>query len=306
MPREIWNVEWPNCNSQRKYPFAQDASLLSGDFRLPDDLIVDMVLPVNVSAAPDPTLFHLKQVGVFGAGITVSFAYADSVFATLSIPASGFVPYTTYALQGTGPLYDSRGWVTIGNIAATMSFPGAYTFDGDTGRLLPTVIWPRMQAVASITIVNGQDVGTPLTGDITLEAGRNFRLRVDTSGAQPVIYFDAISGEGTVTPCDCSDLDEDAPCIRTINGIAPTETGNFVLVGSDCIQLTPGSNQIELINPCAKPCCDCRELEVLSSVLENLQQQMLNMEMTAQRLDQEIQNTRGNLLASKTNGLPPS
>jgi hypothetical protein len=306
MPREIWNVEWPNVNAQRKYPFAQSASLSVGDFQLPNSLIVDFVLAVNVSAAPDPGLFHLKQLGVFGSGIVMSFAYNDTVFATVNVVTSSFVPYNTVALQGTGAFADARGWVTIGQVSEVMQYPGAYTFPLDAGRLLPTVIRPRLSAVSSLSVVNGTDVSPALTGDIALIAGRNIRFRVDTSGGTPAIIVDAISGEGTVVPCSCSDLDEAAPCIRTINGVAPTDNGGFYLVGSECVEITPGEAALNIKDSCSTPCCDCRELTVVTDTLGSLQNQMQTMEMTAQRLDLELKNTRGNILASKTTGLPPS
>jgi len=305
MARELWNVEWPNVNSQRKYPFAQNASLLVGDFELPNDLIVDFVLPVNISAAPDPSLFHLKQVGVFGSGVTISFAYDGTVFATVSVASSGFVPYTTYTIQGAGEFSDSKGWITIGQLASIMATPGSYNFDVSTGHLLPSVIRPRLRTVSSMSIVNGIDVGPALTGDIALVAGRNFRLRVDLSGAKPAIILDAIDGAGTVTSCACSQLDEDAPYIRTINGVYPTDNGNLNLVGSDCISITPGTAEILLEDTCSSPCCDCRELNVLIQTLTQLQNQVQSMEMVAERLDQELSNTQGNILASKTTGLPP-
>ena len=305
MTREFWNVEWPNVNSQRKYPFAQSASLMAGDFELPDDLLVDFVLPVNVSAAPDPTLFHVKQVGVFGSGVTISLAYDDTVFATVSVASGGFVPYTTYAVQGAGIFSDSKGWVTIGQLSSIMTTPGSYNFDVATGRLLPSVIRPRLRTVSSLSIVNGVDVGPALTGDISLVAGRNFRLRVDLSGAKPAIILDAIDGAGTVTPCSCSQLDEDAPCISTINGVSPTDNGNINLVGSDCISITPGTAELLLEDSCSSPCCDCRELNVLTQTLTGVENQIQSMEMVAERLDQELGNTQGNILASKTTGLPP-
>lgn len=306
MTREIWNAEWPNINSQRKYPFAQNAALTSGDFELPNDLIVDFVLPVNVSAAPDPTAFHLKQLGVFGSGIILSFAYDGTVFSTVNVAAAGFIPYTTYPVLGVSPFADSKGWITIGQLSSILKHPGAYSFDVSTGRLLSSVIRPRLRTVASLSIVNGEDVGAPLTGDIVLVAGRNFRLRVDLSGTKPAIILDAISGAGTVSPCTCSTLDENAPCIRTLNGVSPADNGNINLVGSDCVQITTGTAELKLEDSCSKPCCDCRELQVVTQTLETMQNQLQTMENTAQRLDQELSNTQGNILASKTTGLPPT
>jgi hypothetical protein len=305
MPREIWNAEWPNVNAQRKYPFSQDATLTVGDFVLSNDLIVDFVLPVNVTAAPDPTLFHLKQLGVFSSGIILSFAYNDAVFATVNVPVTGFVPYSTYVVQGAGALSDAQGWLTIGQIDGTLRAPGAYTFTVSAGRLLPSVIRPRLRTVASLSVVNGADVGPALTGDIALVAGRNFRFRVDLSGLKPTIILDAISGEGTVTPCTCSTLDEAAPCIRTINGQYPSDNGDFIIQAGECVQLVTGTAQIAINDTCTKPCCDCRELEVVTTAVSQVQQQVQTMSMVAQRLDQELANTQGNILASKTTGLPP-
>lgn len=302
MTREIWNAEWPNVNSQRKYPFAQDASLALGNFSLQNDLIVDFVLPVNVSAAPDPTLFHLKQLGVFSAGVVLSFAYNEVIFATVNVSLNGFQPYSTYVIQGAGQFSDSKGWITIGDLEATMRYPGAYSFDVSSGRLLPSVIRPRLRTVSSLSIVNGEDVGTPLTGDIALVAGRNFRFRVDGN----TIFMDAISGAGTVSPCTCSQLDENAPCIRTLNGVSPADNGNINLLGSDCVQITPGTAELTVEDLCSKPCCDCRELNVVTQTLETVQNQLQTMESTAQRLDQELQNTQSNILASRTTGLPPT
>lgn len=306
MPREIWNAEWPNVNAQRKYPFAQDASLTADGFELHNDLIVDFVLPVNVTAAPDPSLFHLKQLGVFGNGVTMTFAYDGTVFATLSVASADFQPYTTYALQGSGSFSDSKGWITIGQLAATLQNPGSYNFTSSTGRLLPTVIRPRLRTVASMAIVNGSDVGNPLTGDIALVAGRNFRLRVDLSGLKPKIILDAINGEGTTVPCSCSQLDENAPCITMINGQSPEDNGNFNIAGSDCVNIATGAAKLDITDSCSKPCCDCRELNALTTELTLMQNQTRTLEMVAERLKKELLNIQGNILASKTTGLPPA
>lgn len=305
MPREIWNVEWPNVNAQRKYPFSQSASLASGDFTLPDDLLVDFSLPVNVAVASNPTLFHLKQLSVFGTGVLFSFAYNNTVFATVSVSASGFTEYATYVIQGTGILSDSKGWLTIGSLATILKYPGSYVFTTTTGRLLPTVIKPRLATVSSLSVVNGESVSVPISGDISLIAGNNVRLRVGSTGGLPTISIDAISGAGTVATCECTDVDELSPCIRTINGVIPDVNGELTLRGSECISITAGTAELILEDTCSAPCCDCRELAVVTSTMEEMQGQLQTMEMVAQRLDQELQNTQGNILASKTTGLPP-
>ncbi|HHA18728.1 MAG TPA: hypothetical protein ENK70_03375, partial [Methylophaga sp.] len=180
---DIWNVEWPNINANRKYPLAQDATLIdiSGDFELPTDLIVDFVLPVRASTAPalDPTLFHVAQVGIFSAGVVISFAYDEEVFATVNIPTVGFAQYSTYVVTCSGAFSDSRGWVTIGNIVNTLLSAGAFTFDADGGRLHPMTIRPDLRAVTSLIVVDAAGESQPATGDIEFVAGTNCKLKVE-------------------------------------------------------------------------------------------------------------------------------
>lgn len=307
MPLEgFWNVEWPNGNSQRKYPFSQEASLASGTFVIPNDLIVDLVLPVNTAVSPvlDPTLFHLSQLGVFSNGVVLSLAYNGETFATLNVAVSDFVPYKTFQIQGTNDFFDTRGWVTLGDLQNTLKYPGAWTFDVAASRFHPMTIRPDLRTVASLTVVNVDDVSDPFTGDIAFVAGTNFRFRVDTTEAVPQIIFDAIKGEDLEDECECDDLDVDAPCIRKISGVVPNAVGEILLTGSTCISVEPGQHQLTLNDDCSEPCCDCRELQIVTDTLDQMLQQMITLEGTGVRLDEVQTNMRVNLYASKTTGLP--
>ena len=312
-PGQIWNVEWPNVNSQRKFPLAQDATLVdaSGSFELPADLIVDFVFPVHVATTPtvDPTLFHVSQVAIFGTGVILSFAYNGAVFSTVNIPTTGFEPYSTYPVLGADAFFDSRGWITIGKLENTLKSAGAFEFDLAGGRLLPTTIRPDIRSVTSITVSDVNGTGVPLTGDIALFAGDNFRFRVERKEDFPPrtkdrIYFEALSTDGFEEDCDCNELDESAPCIRTINGVTPSAEGAFQLTGSACIEIQTTGNGVRLVDRCSEPCCDCRELEVVATGLALLAQQVADLEYLANRLEREMNTTRINLLASKTTGLP--
>lgn len=314
----IWNVEWPNVNASRKYPLAQDATMLdmSGDFVLPNDLIVDFIMPVHASLDPDvdPTLFHVAQVGIFSAGIVLSFAYDGEIFGTVNVPLSGFTKYSTYVVTGTGMMLDSRGWVTIGDIVDTLSNAGAWSFNVDGGRIHPMCIRPDLRAVTSIVVVDAAGEARPVTGDIAFLAGTNFQFRVekkeDFPGEFPPrlrdrIIFDAVDGTDLEDECECNNIDSLAPCIRTINGVHGDDTGNVqILSGSSCLEITSSGNTITIADKCSEPCCDCRELDVVISAIQTVTDQVFEIENAVAQLDKEVAATRINLLASRTNGLP--
>ena len=228
---DIWNVEWPNINANRKYPLAEDATMLdtTGDFELPNDLIVDFILPVHAAVTPDidPTLFHVAQIGVFSAGVVISFAYNGEIFSTVNVPSSGFEKYSTYSVIGSGAFSDSRGWVTIGDLEDTMASAGAFTFNVNGGRMHPMTIRPDLRAVTSIVVVDAAGEARPVTGDIEFIAGVNFKFRVEKKEDFPSEYpprlydriiFDAIDGSDLDDTCVCNNIDTTAPCLS--NSIA--------------------------------------------------------------------------------------
>lgn len=304
MPLEIWNVEWPNVNSQRAFPLMEGQSLQDGEFTLPNDLLVDLTLSVNISQTPviDLSKFHLAQVGIFSSGVVLSFAYDGSVFATVNIPIISFAEYSSYVIQGIAPFFDSYGWVTIGKIATALKTPGAWNFTADTARLAPTTLRPSLRAFSSINVVNNTDRSPPLQGDVLFEAGRNFRFRVNP--ATNTVYFDAIDGSEFNEECDCNNLDLAAPPIRTVNGVAPNDAGELSLRGTSCVSIVPSVNALVIEDLCSEPCCDCRELEVVMTTLDSMLGQLQTLEMVAERLDNVIQNVQGTILASKTTGIP--
>lgn len=315
----VWNVEWPNVNASRKYPLAIDASMtdVNGDFVLPNDLIVDFVLPVHTALDPevDPTKFHVAQVGVFSAGVVISFGYDGEIFGTVNIPSSGFEKYSTYVVTGAGMMLDSRGWVTIGDLTDTLASAGAWTFDVDGGRLHPMTIRPDLRAVTSIVVVDAAGESTPVVGDIEFVAGNNFKFRVEKKEDFPDefpprtrdrIIFDAIDNSDFSEECVCNNIDEAAPCIRTVNGVSPDSSGNVRLrAGSSCLEIDNTSpNTITISDKCSEPCCDCRELDVVISAIETVTSQVIEIEAAVAKLDREVGATQASLLSSKTTGLP--
>lgn len=310
----LWNVEWPNVNASRKYPLSLDATLRdsSGSFQLPTDLVVDLVIPVHTSMTPavDFTKFHVSQVGIFSAGVVISFAYDGTVFATVNVAESTFEPYSTYAINGTGEFSDSTGWVTIGGLEDTLKSAGAWSFDVNGARLHPTTIRPDIRNVTSLVVIDDTGESRALSGDIVLTAGNNFKLRVElkedyADRTRDRIVFDAIDGSNMTQDCECNNVDYEAPCIRTINGVSAGDSGNVsIQPGSTCIEVTTEGNTITIADTCSEPCCDCRELDIVITAMETVANQIVEIEQAAQQLEAQVSATRINLLASRTNGLP--
>lgn len=306
MPESIWNVEWPNVNSQRAYPLAESQDRKSGGFQIPNDFIVDMVLPVNAGILPTLNVsgFHIAQIGVFGTGIVISIAYQGTIFSTINVPSDGFQDNSTFSILGVNPFFDTQGWITIGQLDTILNFPGAFNFTQDTAKILPTVIRPNLRSVVSISVQNGEDISSAITGDLILQAGQNIQLKLTTEGDDNIITIDALDTGGFAESCDCSKLDEDAPPIRKINGVPPNASGEIILKGTSCVSITEGQNEISIDDDCSEPCCDCRDLQVVTDTLNDLQNQIVSLEEFAQKLDGNITNLSSNVLASKTTGIP--
>jgi len=293
---ELWNVEWPNINTQRKYPLAEGTTPVDGSFILPDDLIADLVFSVNVGLTPalDPSLFHIAQVGVFSGGVTISFAYNETIFATVSVPLATFSEYSVYQIVGTGEFFDTQGWVTIGQIDSIVKYPGAWTFTVDTGRLNPAVIRPNLRAVTSLSVETPDGQSAPFTGDIVLSAGSNIRFRVVPTATGAEIIVDAIDSDGFTEGCDCEDIAVDLPCIQTINGVRPN-AGNIALLGTTCLDVANGAGEITIADSCSEPCCDCNELQVVTDTLEQVMAQVNSVDVTAGRLGEVLSNLSDNI-----------
>src|SRR3954469_14521824 len=77
MPLGLWNLNWLNLNSQRKYPLADDADAVSesGDFTVPDEFIVELDLAVHAGVDVQPSRFFVHYVGAYATGYSVVVGY---------------------------------------------------------------------------------------------------------------------------------------------------------------------------------------------------------------------------------------
>lgn len=290
MPITLRNLEWPNHNSQRKYPLALSASLrdTSGSFVLPSDFIIGLILPVSWAIEADPAGFHIASLVIYSAGYQIKVGYTSgddtTIVASALIPKSSHVENAAYPLIGTGAFHDSRGWISIGSLDTIgRRSAGEFTFDLDGGRLEVDCIRPNIRAVTAIQVQNGSALSAEFAGTIRLRAGRNTRFRVEQSpGEAPVVIWDAIDGAGLTSVCVCED--NLAPPLRTINGFSSPDS-NVRLVGDACIEISGGQNGISVKNTCAEPCCGCKELEAITQTAEALASRASTLENFIMQLE---------------------
>lgn len=310
MPLGNINIEWLNANSQRAYPLTVEATKvdLTGTISIPDSFIVELCLPVHAGLDIEPDKFFLRSIGVFPTGYNIVFAYDDDtndppVVANVNISKAAHTDNLSYALTGSGDYVDSVGTITIGRLEEMETLPpGQYYFSPEGGQIEPDAIRPFLRGVSSITVVNGTDVSEPIYGDITLVAGTNIRLVVNQlPGQDPELIIHAISGEGLNEDCVCDDAADTGPCIKTINGIAPEPSGNFVLVGQSCLQISAITNGVQLTDSCSSPCCGCTELDAIRDQLARFSDAKATLEGIASRLDAEVSAMQSVVLSSRLN-----
>lgn len=276
MPVGLWNLEWLNHNSQRSYPLAEDATKVdtTRTFTLPNDFILGLYFPVHAGLDVDVEQFFIYSVSVFATGYNISIGYFDPTTNTVTIVASAVisqsahVPNTSYALPGVYPFDDSVGKIVIGVLDSINLQPaGQFLFGYAGGKLDSDAVRPMIRGIQSIRILNNGELSVPITGHVILSAGSNFQLALAQITGQPTqITFSAIDGTDLTGTCDCEGT-VTGP-IKTINGIGPTPTGNFALVGSQCLDITPISNGLQFNDTCSSPCCGCAELEQITHEIE--------------------------------------
>lgn len=309
MPVGNWNLEWLNHNAQRRYPLADDADAVdeSGSFKLPNTFLVGLDLPIHAGLNVSPAGFFVKSVSAYagGYGLVIAYQPADLstpvTVATALIPRQNFTRNTVFAIGGVGDYADTVGKVVIGRMdEIDEQPPGFWEFTLDTARLDPDAVRPIIRGISSITCVNGDQRSVPLYGDIELVSGTNMQIvTIVQSGQDPIIRFNAISGEGTVDACVCEGDEAHTEPITNINGVAPTAGGNFTIVGSDCVQVVPIPNGVRVVDVCAQPCCGCAELERITQDLERLMSQAGAVEGFVDRLQVSVETMSLTVLGSK-------
>jgi hypothetical protein len=303
-----WNLEFLNHNSQRSYPLTADSSKLdlSGDFKIPSDLLVGLDLPVPGSYSFSDHRFFIRQIAASGSGLQLIVGYQNAANASTDIAYakllySSFQPYSTVPLLGYPPYEDVVGKVSFGDIAGVIRQPaGLFNFDLEGSRIEPQAIRQTLRGVQGIRVRTALGSVSPwLYGDVELAAGENVRLDVVTTGGVTKIVVNSILGEGSSVGDECIGQDVSLPCITRINNIRPDLTGNFNLVAGTCIQLQPETAGIRITNTCAETCCSCAELEAITRDLVRFAQERAQLSDYVNRIGTENSSFITNVLGSR-------
>lgn len=302
------NLEWLDHNASRSYPLTRDASArdTTDEFELPPDFLVSLYLAVPLAADIEPSRFFLRTIDISGVGISLIVGYDDPDDGVLdaagtAIARASFTRNQVYGINGIGQFYDLAGHLVIGSLSGLDAQPvGRFTFDVEGGRLEPDCIRPVLRGVGGLRLQSGSDVSAPIYGDIVLVEGPNVRLT--QSGNQ--ITVSAVAGENLNEPCDCDDDATLGPSILTVNGLGPDTSGNFPLIGSECLELVPVAGGLQLVDKCSKPCCGCSELAVITRELERYRVQVAALEQLSQQLSQRTEQMGQSVLASRLGDRP--
>jgi hypothetical protein len=260
----IINPNWYDLNSARAYPFLDSASLTStsGNFVIPNDLIVDLKL--SASASLDPTQFYVSRLRAFGTGVLITFAVSGTDVATAAVPSVSSEEFTAYQVVGL-PGHSVGGTVVLGGATAVLAAAVLdYSFTAAATPIIPTLITPGQSGVTSITITDSYGTSKVLTGDVVIAAGANAIL---SSGGQTVSI--GMTSGVVLNPCgnvDPGGLNRTA--IRTSNGVGPDANGNLLLVTSGCPSVTPVTNGVVLTDTCAEPCCGSAEITAVATAAQ--------------------------------------
>jgi hypothetical protein len=260
------HLEWLNINGQRSYPIKEDCSQLdvTGNFKLPNELLVDAVLAVDANVIER---VYIYKVVILPDLITITLAQQDGITIGAAT-AVNHTPNAWYLIQGYGDYKYMQGKLVLGDIPNAV---GTYEFSLETAELEPTVIIPNIRGVTSLGIHSNNAL--PLTGHVKLEEGFNIRLSYDY--ARNAIRIDAIEGAGLGTSCVCPE--ENIPPgdpIKFINGIGADDGYNFNVQGVGCISVTAIENGIKIENTCEEVCCDCEDMADLQDALDALLNQL--------------------------------
>jgi hypothetical protein len=286
---KLLNQDWLDLNASRAYPLNDGAGEtdITGTFKLPRELIVDFVFPVDVSLALDPAGFYISAIAIYGNGLTLTFAHIDGgTFASVSLSSVSHVPDTNYAMTGIGLFAGMNGRVTIGQLTETLKSGGKFTFALSATRLLPTLLPPDIAGVRSITALNGASSTSKLMGDVIISAGRNCRIGIYPGSS--TLRIDALNADDF--NADCGNSAILGPPIRTINSVPPDVNGNFQFIPTGtCMQITSGgAATLSFKDACSEPCCGTPELEELQTDLNNLNADALAIKGILEAVEQHL------------------
>lgn len=296
------NPEWLNQNSQRAYPFVEDAQrrpliegVLSSDYRIPNGLILDLSMAATSYDAP-PSVY-LSKLTFAGGVITIVLSDASDgeAIATASSVFSGEVT-NPVNFFGVGKHDDIRGTVVFGDLSKVgEELPdGIYSYPAEETLFEPRCIRPTIPCVSGLFVTNAINSfeSARLRGDVALVAGRNVKLEFDESRNAIVVHA---RSDYDYDGCDC-DFKDNRNVVKTVNGIS---VQNVVIEGDgECVEVETSNGRIRIMDNCSKPCCGCAELTFLNEKTNEISTSQSRLSAFAEQLNSRINEFTTNILLS--------
>lgn len=295
-------LEFYDQNTHRAYPLVDDASGLdtAGNW-LPNSFLVDLSLMIPSFTDGDnidpKKRFFISAVTRTESVVRVEISYRTSNNTTIICGLSEDIPATTTAYGDTNPqaymqfrinptitnpsttietaLSQLVGTLRIGTVSDILS-TGSYAFSYNTVTPTTTIndmlVWLYdASGIKSVTVQT--DTGSVvLDTDFIIKAGENVTLSLETVDDVPVLTISAAATTSDLvsTIVDQIITDIGTP-IKQINGVAPDSSGNFTLLGADCIETKTATNGLVFNNPCSKPCCGDADSQAVSNAINSLE-----------------------------------
>jgi hypothetical protein len=313
------NVEWLNSNSNRSYPFAEDASRKdsTGSVELPNNFLVDLVFVVPADVGE---LFYVNSIQFSSSSLTVGIsAIGGTAAGAITIDVDAHIENAGYDIVGALDFEDARGRAVFGDLSnlRTTVPEGNYTFGSSSGKLEARTVRPDLRSLRFFRIQNPDgSISEAINGIVRLVPGNNIQITLEpeeiTTVLDPVtgdpveivstpagIRIDAISDPDFVEECECESSFPKPDPIRMINGVTGDEDGELTMSGESCIVFsTGGESTVAVDDSCSQPCCGCPELEFITQNLILLEDSIDKLVARAEELATRQQNFYNDVLAS--------
>lgn len=191
-------------------------------------------------------------------------------------------------------LASARGFFIVGS-CIDMQSVAELTFTYEAGALIST----RVYDIAVDSDPNEDEFD--ITEYLTIKPGLGISFDVEESWYNDVKYTTLTINR--TTPADIPYLNTQElaehlntllpTVISSINGVLPDDSGNIVIEGADCVDVSGTGNGLMLRNSCAKPCCDERDREVYEDELAAVEEAQTRIETAIEKLSANLLEMNG-------------
>ena len=199
----------------------------------------------------------------------------------------------TQTVASLKPFEQMAGAVVIGSMVQALASPGYWEFDPAASPILAARINTGLAAVHTIQL------GSSLyAGNIVFREGDNITITPSYDGGTltTTLTFSAQLTPAVTLEAPIVDNDTLIAAFRrrygqpiiTINSIAPTPAGDFLLTAADCTQVNSATNGVTIANPCSTPCCSKAHLVSIYDSLSQLNQRYARMESYYEALSRNV------------------